>query len=313
VKLHELQEAHGLRLGDKLTSKHIYFQRQKMKVALAIQAVASRSTATALRFCYEQGIPGLDEKDVIVTADFIDLHDKVFDILNSRSEKASRLKAALTPDNADQPKDVFNDLLSCYKDLSGSDGKSMLQGRRKCGFLGLLACVEAVKHLLNDMKEGRLSLDCLRCYKFSQDHLEIFFGTVRLRNGWSYNPTPRQFRTAFRCLLIHAGKNVLGSPAANCVAQDETGILAVTQCQSGLGQVEDDPEQTDPPEEEEIYLEKGATLNHHCTVKECQTCSATISYVAGFLCKSLQYIIKCDICFGSLRHSDEDPCAKRLR
>lgn len=45
--LHEIQESVGLRLGNKLTSKHIAFQQQKMKVSLATQLLSS-SVANAL-------------------------------------------------------------------------------------------------------------------------------------------------------------------------------------------------------------------------------------------------------------------------
>ncbi|CAB4059593.1 unnamed protein product [Lepeophtheirus salmonis] len=50
---------------------------------------------------------------------------------------------------------------------------------------------------------------------------------IELRNGWTYNPTPRQFRAAFRKLLGYAGKNVLSSATTNCVAQDETVVLSL--------------------------------------------------------------------------------------
>ncbi len=37
ARLVELQEEHGFRLGNKLTRKHVFFQRCKMKVKLAVQ------------------------------------------------------------------------------------------------------------------------------------------------------------------------------------------------------------------------------------------------------------------------------------
>jgi len=49
VKLHELQDTHGLRLGTKVTKRHIHFYRNKMKVSIAVQVIASNSVAKALR------------------------------------------------------------------------------------------------------------------------------------------------------------------------------------------------------------------------------------------------------------------------
>ena len=47
--LHQIQEEHGLRAGgNKLTSRHLHFKRNIMKVSLAVQTIASRSVAKAL-------------------------------------------------------------------------------------------------------------------------------------------------------------------------------------------------------------------------------------------------------------------------
>ena len=48
---------------------------------------------------------------------------------------------------------------------------------------------------------------------------QIFFGAIRLRNGWTYNPTCAQFRYAFRQLLIHITPDIL---RGNCEPQDST-------------------------------------------------------------------------------------------
>lgn len=51
-KLHRLQQEEGLRAGNKLTKRHIEFEKNKMKCSLAAQTL-SRSVADAIDFCRE--------------------------------------------------------------------------------------------------------------------------------------------------------------------------------------------------------------------------------------------------------------------
>lgn len=52
--LHQVQEEEGLRLANKVTQKHIFFEKQEMKVALAAQLLSS-SVAKALRTMKDVG------------------------------------------------------------------------------------------------------------------------------------------------------------------------------------------------------------------------------------------------------------------
>uniref|UniRef100_A0A0K2UAZ6 THAP domaincontaining protein 9like [Acyrthosiphon pisum] n=1 Tax=Lepeophtheirus salmonis TaxID=72036 RepID=A0A0K2UAZ6_LEPSM len=82
-----------------------------------------------------------------------------------------------------------------------------------------------------------MELSYLAPYKLCQDHLEIWFNAVRICNGWSYNPTCRQFRSAYRSLLIHASKIIVAKSTANCTAHDETDVLNVSYNASTLNYV----------------------------------------------------------------------------
>lgn len=61
---------------------------------------------------------------------------------------------------------------------------------------------------------------------FFKDHLELFFGAIRSRNGCNNNPTARQFISSFKQLLIHS--QIKGSNG-NCEMLDKTAILHVTK------------------------------------------------------------------------------------
>lgn len=60
VKLSKLQDDIGLHMANKLSSKHIQWKKQKMKVKLAAQ-LFSRSVADALRFLNESGADGFED------------------------------------------------------------------------------------------------------------------------------------------------------------------------------------------------------------------------------------------------------------
>lgn len=66
-----------------------------------------------------------------------------------------------------------------------------LDSNRKTGFLG---CLQSTINLHSRLiKSGEL--DHIRMYKISQDHLELFFGTIRSLGGFNNNPTSRQFNS----------------------------------------------------------------------------------------------------------------------
>lgn len=68
-----LQKHEGLRLGIKITSRHINFKNQIMKVKLAVQLLSS-SSASALNACEKLGVDGFHGSSA--TAKFIRTCDR---------------------------------------------------------------------------------------------------------------------------------------------------------------------------------------------------------------------------------------------
>jgi hypothetical protein len=58
-------------------------------------------------------------------------------------------------------------------------------------------------------------------YKDSQDHIELFFSSIRSQGGFN-NPSVKQFVESFKRLLVH---HDLKHTATNCLAMDETSLL----------------------------------------------------------------------------------------
>ncbi len=312
VKLHELQKEHQLHLGTKLTSRHVNFHQNKMKVKLAVQAVASDSVARALRWLYSESIPGFESPDTLVTAKFIEHHNKVFDLLNTRSLCGQGFKKSLMVETfySNTIQRVCQDVKDMYAVLTDPMGKKLLKGKRKTGPLGALGGLFAVCCLVNDMNTNDFKLSYLSTYKFSQDHLELWFNAVRQRNGWSYNPSAHQFRCGFRMLLMHAGKNVIASTYGNCVAQDDTAVLSVSCTQPISSYISPHEEEVPIIEEEREELSNeeahlsGCNLGH----QDCVVCKAALSYIAGFITCAVGKALKCVSCKSAISHSEFDPC-----
>lgn len=67
-------------------------------------------------------------------------------------------------------------------------------------------------------------MEHIKIYKLSQGHLELFFGSIRSHGGYKNNPTVRQFRSAYRKLVIRAN-DVQNINIGNCIPLEDIYIL----------------------------------------------------------------------------------------
>lgn len=194
TELCNLQESEGLHLANKLRRQHIDFFRQKMKVKLAVQLL-SRSVAQSLLFC--KNVLKLSSfKDVEPTVKFITLVNDVFDILKSRQLNAFGFKKSLCNGNISNIKDFIKELNIYIKKLTLVNGTPVLNSNRKTGFVGILMALKSVVEISEFYILETQMLRFLPTYKLSQDHLEIFFGSIWAQGGFNNNPTSRQFTSA---------------------------------------------------------------------------------------------------------------------
>jgi len=90
----------------------------------------------------------------------------------------------------------------------------------------MIISLNSLKSIFEDhVSSSEQILKYVLAYKFSQDHLEIFFSAVRSCGGHNNNPTARQFESAYK-RLIHC--EVIGSQNANCLDQSPISILIVS-------------------------------------------------------------------------------------
>ncbi|KMQ93551.1 thap domain-containing protein 9-like protein [Lasius niger] len=176
-ELIQIQEREGLHAATKVRRKHIRFQKEKMKVKLAVQ-VLSTSVVDALNFFeYDIRYPEFTNADAI--ARFCQIFNNVLDILNSRNKSCKNpTQQCITPENISLMEMKVNEYVAYIKQLKW-DGVPVLHTQRKTSFLGVILCMKSVIDLAKHVfSEGEMSY--LLTYKLSQDHLETFFSCIRV-------------------------------------------------------------------------------------------------------------------------------------
>ncbi|KAL3209203.1 hypothetical protein MRX96_038322 [Rhipicephalus microplus] len=202
VQLQELQEKEGLHAATKLRAAHIQWQKQKMKVNLAVQTL-STSVADAIDFCREDlQLPQFKNSEG--TVKFIRMFDKLFDFLNSRNPVANGFKAPLRPSNKGTWMNFFEEVKEYIRGLTDGSGVSIFRTPRRTQFLKFLVTIESVIGLASALLlSDNAPLRYFLTYKLSQDHIELFFAAVRSKGGWNNNPTVSQFVAAYKRLVTH--------------------------------------------------------------------------------------------------------------
>lgn len=213
-KLVEVQGKLGLKFANKLSGKHIKFQNKKMNVALAVQTLSS-SVADALEYLMKSGHSDFGE--AAPTVEFIRIIDRIFDLLNSRNPYLRGFKQAIRPSNLDQQESVMNETIAYLSSLE-VDGVNILRHNRKTFALGFIVCCKSVQDISRKLfNNPACPIKYLLTYKFSQDHLELFFSCVRSKGGWNNNPNALQLKWALRRMLY---RNSVRVETGNCIDVD---------------------------------------------------------------------------------------------
>lgn len=310
--LHNLQENEGLRLANKITTAHINFKKQIMKVHLAAQTL-SRSVAVALEYCKDE-LNIDDFSDSGATIEFIRYFNDIFDILNSRRLSAYGLKKPITKQFFLIINKKIIDFEMYVKNLKFSDGQSVVKSQRKTGFLGFLILASSIRVIYNELiNVENAPLKYLSTYKMSQDHLEIFFSAIRSKGGFNNNPTALQFMSAYKRLLIHGElKNIT---TGNCIPLESINILTcsttslckkINSRRSKLMQMTEDLDAKDKfieiPDCHD-YINAGLTeFSKDVTI-----------YIAGYITTNLKKNIKCCECLAAIVSHEKYPGFIRKR
>jgi hypothetical protein len=309
--LSNLQQKKGLHLANKIRNRHIFWRREKMKVHLAAQTL-SRSVASALKYLRESRDYGPAFKHSEGTENFISNINDAFDLLNKKSQygSPSSYKTALKSDNKSQHFARMDEISTYLRGLKLSDNKTLIiNSKLKTGFMGIIKAFESTKNLYKRLVECETpKMKYILTYKFSQDHIELFFSTIRCRGGRNNNPTCRSFMGAYRRLLMH--HEVQASPTANCIAQEPISILTVSSkgnnviskiypvC-SGIQDFTDDMDNdlNNSKDPDQNILHGMLPINFSAM---CEYDSDVVAHIAGFVLRSLRNVVHCDTCLDAL-------------
>lgn len=153
-------------------------------------------------------------EDAAPTIYFITMVDRAFDLLNVRTPVAKGFKSAIRRNNIGEIGDLCRQLENFFQSLQDSNGDRIVMTRKSTGFIGMIFCLKSLLSLSTELlKES--SINYILSYKFSQDHIELFFNAVRRACGWNNNPTSMQFLHIYKRLLMRAGLEP--SASGNCV------------------------------------------------------------------------------------------------
>lgn len=300
-KLEKLQDSEGLHLANKLRKAHIHFFKQKMKVRLAVQLM-SESVADAISYCAEN-LKLIEFRDCQATVDFIKLINNCFDILNSRSLIPPSFKKSLCEKNIEKISNYIEECINYIASLKFGDGELIINSKRKTGFVGFIISLKSALALYNELIYNKKLLIYLPLYKVSQDHLELFFSSVRSKGGWNNNPTARQFSAAYKRLIIRT--EIREGGIGNCIPLEDIPIL------SGSNRYEvPDHNINHPTAEENLCNDLQTTWNDHDYLMNTQVLSEysaqIIIYIAGFVVHQLEKVIRCEHCIGALMGEKEN-------
>lgn len=303
VHLHNLQEQEGLRLGNKVRSAHIQFQKQKMKVNLAAQTL-SESVADALQYLRcEINDPHFLSCEGTVR--FIRIFNELFDVLNTRNPLGKGTKAPMKPNTEHRWHNFLKQAREYIIGLRHESGDRMITSKRKTAFVGFLCCIDNVQNLYADLVASETPpLKYLLTYKLSQDHIELFFAAIRACGRWNNNPTARQFTAAYKRLLM---RHNVEATNGNCISIDSTSQLEVvmpststTSCDVHTLVMDDTAEVEqdmglDAPDNDVCFAHLPIVSSKLSAFKE-----AAISYIAGYVCKMTKKRLSCDQCCNAL-------------
>ena len=293
--LHRLQQSEGLHAGNRLSKDHVQWKKQPMKVKLAVQ-VLSRSVSDAIDFCRDElKLPEFVGSEA--TCHFICLFDQLFDLLNSKNALGKSFKSPLRNANKQGWSRSFSEAFKYILNLKTLKGIPLVNSARKSGFLGFLCNIKYIESIFEKyVQNGPLKF--LLTFKFSQDHLELFFGCLRTRFGCNNNPSAKEFKIAYKKLLLH--QEIRGN-RGNCITDNDTFFLSRPPSfnhEKTCDHLLLDSFNLIPVESDHDY----SLLSNWPVLSQFQ--SSVIEYIAGYCVKMSLKLIKCSDCIKAVTENN---------
>lgn len=280
AEFYEFDKENPVRFAPKLTDCHINLRPfAAMRVNLATQ-VLSHSVAAGISTLSQLG--KLDS-DAIHTAKFIELFDKLFNTFNSSSLYCSQqFRNALRNDS--EHFEFLDRCLEYLEKLTLPNGKS-------------LPCINGWKISIKSLKMLWADLHKIHNFKFlltnrlNQDCAENMFSIVRGKGGHRDNPTPEQFRGAFRQIVVD--QLLIQSDKSNCKVDLDQVLLDVSSLSNVSTQ-----EHVQQPNQDDMDQNMIVSPETVSVMRVFNTPNVSVQnvcvYMAGYLLKKIK--ISCENC-----------------
>lgn len=240
----------------KLTEAHVTckgFQRQKVHLATQL---LSHTTSTALLHYKDTGKLGDDVETITSTANFIELMDQWFDLVNVRVPSNSEYLPYKTPYG--KYLNEQNALLSTVSETIGTmkslkvNKKGQEQGFKQVFQKGVQMHTCALKLLYNNVYN--LGVKYILTHKVNQDALENLFSQLRTRGGNNDHPSPLQAIHHLRMIILGKNPGTLNTNTRNENMEEYIFASAITRPSDSNEEIPDEFEEWNPAllEEEEI-------------------------------------------------------------
>jgi hypothetical protein len=215
--------------------------------------------------------------------------DIVFDILNSKSAYGRFSKSPLRPDNMAEQRKNYDNFRKYILSIQDSSGQPLYRGRRKTFIVGFINTFHAVLMLAEELFSSGLKY--LPTFRISQDFIETLFSKIRRMGGHNSNPTCVLFKAALKKLLCK--QFVQGSNSANALEADSN---------SGIFSLKWSKRTAPVPTVSDISLSNDLVekLQHLETSTSNIVRDNIVTYVAGYVVRSLLGSVKCEACAEAL-------------
>ncbi|RXN34360.1 THAP domain-containing 6-like isoform X1 [Labeo rohita] len=159
--------------------------------------------------------------------------------------------------------------------------------------LGFIINIDTLISMVPVLLEGQRYV---LTYRFSQDHLELLFNSIRASGGWNNNPNASQFKYIFRKLMARCG--VVKPCRGNVTAQDETETLpAVIDTSTSLSAVDMSSAAGGEEDLPSPFADIPALVHDHSYLPLVDN---ALVYISGFVVRRALKKLSCDVCRASL-------------
>lgn len=198
----------------KLTPLHFTCSgSERQRVFLATQ-LFSHSVASALRCVFPEKT---------VQADFIQLINDWFDIMDSRMRLGNKNLNCALGIKFDQQREILGQVIETIQNLQVKDSKSKLP---KPWQKGMILSTKSVLGLFEDLQRNE-NVRFIFTSRLNQDLVENLFSRLRYIGGADNHPSPLQFKNRFRLLCLGKSADIIVENAAvKCSEDIESEILS---------------------------------------------------------------------------------------